>query len=72
MHPDQLLVNAMVKANSDRDFLARLRRAGLVRRFEGKHELAHPERVKPFVRDIEERAKPVINLAIRPKRRKKR
>ena len=72
MHPDQILVNAMVRANADRGLLARLRREGLVRRFDGKHEVRHPERARPFVRDIEARAKPDINLAIRPKKRKKR
>lgn len=69
---DQEVVDAMVKANADRGVLARLRRSGLVRRIDGRPELAHPERAKPFVRDIEERAKPPINLAIRPKKRKKR
>lgn len=71
-YTDQEVVDAMVKANSDRGFLARLRRLGRVRRNDGKYELAHPEVSKPFVRDIEERAKPAINLAIRPKKRKKR
>ena len=69
---DQEVVNAMVRANGDRDFLARLRRKGFVRRHDGKFELAHPELAKPFIRDIEDRAKPQINLAIRPKKRKRR
>jgi hypothetical protein len=42
-----------------------------VRRRDGAFEAAHPELAKPFVRDIEARAKPAINLAIRPKRRKR-
>lgn len=69
---DQDVVDAMVKANRDRGLLARLRRLGKVRRHDGRYELAHPEAARPFVRDIEARAKPGINLAIRPKKRKKR
>jgi hypothetical protein len=69
---DQERVDAIVKANADRAFLARLRRSGRVRRLDGPFELAHPDVAKPFIRDIEERAKPQINLAIRPKKRKKR
>lgn len=70
--PDQEVVDAMVKANADRPFLARLRRAGRVSRRDGPYELRHPEAARPFVRDIEARAKPEVNLAIRPKKRKKR
>lgn len=70
-HPNQLAVDAMVRANADRGVLARLRKLGRVRRHNGAYELAHPEVAKPFVRDIESRAKPDINLAIRPKKLKK-
>jgi hypothetical protein len=69
---DQEEVDAAVKARGDRGRLASLRRAGKVRRHDGDYELGHPELSKVFVRDIEERAKPGINLAIRPKKRKKR
>lgn len=68
---DQEEIDAGVRAR-DRGFLARLRRAGRVRRHDGAYELAHPAVARPFVRDIEERAKPPINLAIRPKKRRKR
>lgn len=69
---DQEEIDAGVRAARDRGFLARLRMAGRVRRHDGAYELAHPAVARPFVRDIEERAKPPINLAIRPKKRRKR
>ncbi len=56
----------------DRDLLARLRKMGLVKRQDGPYELNHPEAAKPFIRDIEQRNKPKINLAIRPHRKRKR
>lgn len=69
---EQEEIDAAVKADRDRGFLARLRRAGKVIRRSGEYEVRHPEVAKPFIRDIEERAKPPVNLAIRPKKRKKR
>ncbi len=72
MHPDQELVNAMVKANRDRKTLARLLREGKVRRHDGKFETNHPELAKPFVKSITDLTRPPVNLAIRPKKRKKR
>lgn len=69
---DQQYVDALVQANRDRGFLARLRRLGKVRRQDGAYELAHPEVARPFVRDIEARAKPPTNLAIRPKAKPKK
>ncbi len=67
---DQDEVDALVRANADRGRLARLRRAGRVIRRDGEFELRHPEVARPFVRDIEARAKPAINLVIRPKKSK--
>lgn len=69
---DQDVVDAMVRANADRDRLARLRRAGRVYRRDGAYEMRHYEVARPFIRDIEARAKPSVNLAIRPKKRKRR
>ena len=69
---DQEIVDAMVRANADRGKLARLRRQGRVRRADNAYEMKHPEVARPFARDIEERARPDINTAIRPKKRKKR
>jgi hypothetical protein len=59
-------------AASDRDLLAKLRRRGLVKRQDGPYELHHPEVAKPFIRDIEERARPKVNLAIRPNKKKRK
>jgi hypothetical protein len=55
----------------DTALLVRLRRAGKVRRRDGPYELAHPETTRRFVRRIEDLARPQVNLAIRPKKRRK-
>lgn len=57
-------------AAEDRDLLARLRRSGAVRRRDGEYEVAHPQVARPFVADIERRAFPPKNLAIRPNAKK--
>lgn len=59
---------AVVRAMTDRWRLSR--RVGLIRR-DGEYECRYPEVAKPFIADIERRRRPAINLAIRPKRRRR-
>lgn len=68
----EVLALARLRAEEDRGLLARLRRLGKVQRGDGAYERSHPEVAKPFVRDIETRAFPARNLAIRPKAKKRR
>lgn len=62
----EVMAIAQAQAAKDRDLLAKLRRAGLVR----KHSTGNAD--PRFVADIEARAFPprVVNLAIRPKAKK--
>ena len=69
-YSDQEVVDAMVRANRDRAFLASLRMSGKVTRSDSSWS----DRNSGFVRLIEGLARPTreINLAIRAKKRRKR
>lgn len=67
-YSEQAIVDAMVQANADRALLAQLKARGLVIRDNSAWSVRYPT----FIRDIESRVKPQVNLAIRPKRRRKR
>lgn len=55
-------------AAADRDLLARLVREGAVRR--QRDQFASRGSAKAFVRDIEARVSPPVNLALRPKNKR--
>lgn len=67
--PDRLAEAVRIAAH-DRDYLARLRRTGRVERAWGRYERHYPVLAQTFVDDIEARAFPPKNLAIRPRRKK--
>lgn len=54
---ESLPLEARAQAAKDRNFLARLRALGRVVRRDGAYEANHPEVSRPFVEDIERRAR---------------
>ena len=73
----EIPVEVSARAARDRNFLGKLIAEKKVWHREGEYERRHPEETRTFVADISRRAraqdpKPTVNLAIRPKKRKKR
>lgn len=73
---DAEVLAAIRHANGDRDRLAGLVRRGAVKRSDGEYERAHPGVVQSFLSDITRRVAALahkgVNLAIRPKRKRRR
>lgn len=74
--PDHATDEAEVRARTDQWRLGRLLDKGLVRRMDGEYERTHPEVARPFVARIERRRNlrtaPHVNLAIKPKSKRRR
>lgn len=76
MIDEKAMAIARAQAAIDRDTLARLVAMGKVQRADGEYERTHPEVARPFVADIKRRVDalvgPRVNLAIRPKSKRRR
>lgn len=67
---DLRLLRSVVKANRDRDRLVRHIRSGRARR-ERRYDFPRIAGSRRFIEEIEAMVKPRINLAIRPKKKRR-